>query len=70
MKTKNNLKLEIGLIFLGLIIFSIGNILNQLSHISINSFVEFIDSIDWTYPLLYLIFSVILSIYRIVKLKK
>lgn len=70
MKTKNNLKLEIGLIFLGLIIFSIGNILNQLSNISINSFVEFIDSIDWTYPLLYLIFSVILSIYRIVKLKK
>lgn len=67
---KFSLKSQIILIFCGMILFDVGYFYNYLKENNLNSIWEAFKLAPLNYPLAYLIFCIIISIYRFYTYKK
>lgn len=66
---KYSLKIEIILIFVGMLIFDLGYFLNHLKNEQYSDIETMIKSVDLTYPVLYFVAAILIVIYRIYRNK-
>lgn len=67
---KFSLKAQIILIFCGMILFDVGYFYNYFKENNLNSIWQTFKVVPLNYPLTYLVFCIILSIYRFYTYKK